>query len=127
MSLPILIVEDNYINHEVAKLNLRRLGFEAVVANDGPAAVELARQQQFAAILMDVMMPQMDGYEAARQIREFEATIGRRTPIIAVSAWSAADNRQRCLDAGMDDYLSKPYDHNALKRVLERFVTVSSC
>jgi CheY-like chemotaxis protein len=124
MTLPILVVEDNNINREVAVLQLRALGFDSVIANDGFAALESVKTQQFALILMDVMMPSMDGWEAARKIREIEKEKGRRTPIIGCSAWSASDNRERCLNAGMDDYLSKPYEREALRRLIEQWIQV---
>ncbi len=122
--LPILIVEDNNINREVAILQLRALEFTSETAANGNEAVEAIKKRQFALILMDVMMPSMDGWEASRRIREYEESIGRHTPIIAVSAWSAADNKERCLLAGMDDYLGKPYDRASLKQILERWVSV---
>lgn len=125
MPLPILVVEDNNINREVAVLQLRALGYESVIADDGFAAIEAVKKQQFALILMDVMMPSMDGWEAARKIRELESGTKTHTPIIGFSAWSASDNRKRCLASGMDDYLSKPYERSALKRMLERWVSVS--
>ena len=123
MPLPILVVEDNNINREVAILQLRALGFVSQTASDGNEALQAIKAQQFALILMDVMMPSMDGWEASRKIREFEEGLDRRTPIIAVSAWSASDNRERCISSGMDDYLDKPYDRAALKQVLDRWVT----
>jgi CheY-like chemotaxis protein len=126
MPLPILVVEDNNINREVAILQLRSLGFESETAADGKEALESVKKRQFALILMDVMMPSMDGWEASRCIREYESSIGRHTPIIAVSAWSAADNEQRCLSAGMDDYLGKPYDRASLKQVVDRWVKAES-
>jgi CheY-like chemotaxis protein len=122
MPLPILVVEDNNINREVAVLQLRALGYEAIIADDGFAALELVKKQQFAMILMDVMMPSMDGWEAARKIRQMETGTSRHTPIVGFSAWSASDNRTRCLASGMDDYLSKPYERVELKRVIERWV-----
>jgi CheY-like chemotaxis protein len=124
MAQLVLVVEDNSINREVAVLQLRALGLDSVVADDGFAAIELVKRQRFSLILMDVMMPSMDGWEAARQIRELEQPQGLRTPIIGCSAWSASDNKDRCLQAGMDDYLSKPYDRNSLQEVLNRFLNV---
>ena len=125
MVLPILVVEDNNINREVAVLQLRALGFDTVIADDGFAAIEAVKRQQFGMILMDVMMPAMDGWEAAHKIREWEKTQGRHTPIIGCSAWSASDNRERCLQAGMDDYLSKPYERANLQSLINRYVQVA--
>jgi CheY-like chemotaxis protein len=126
MPLPILVVEDNNINREVALLQLKALGFESEAVGDGNKALEAIKSRQFALILMDVMMPAMDGWEASRRIREYENSIGRHTPIIAVSAWSAADNKDRCLSSGMDDYLGKPYDRASLKQILDQWVTAES-
>jgi CheY-like chemotaxis protein len=123
MALPVLVVEDHSINQEVAVLQLKALGLIAVVVSDGSAAVEAVRAGQFSLILMDVMIPIIDGCEATRRIRELELTSGRRTPIVAVSAWSSADNRKRCALAGMDDYLDKPYDRASLKAVIDRWMT----
>lgn len=122
MTLPILVVEDNNINREVAILQLRALGFISETVNDGNEALDAIKKNQFSLILMDVMMPSMDGWEASRRIREYETSIGRYTPIVAVSAWSAADTRDRCISSGMDDYLGKPYDRASLKSILDRWI-----
>lgn len=119
--LPILVVEDNSINREVAVLQLKALGHPTEVVEDGRSAVEAVKARQYSLILMDVMMPGMDGCEAAQKIREHEEMCGRRTPIIAVSAWEAADNRERCVQAGMDDYLSKPYTRDELERIVTQW------
>lgn len=122
MPLPVLVVEDNAINQEVAVLQLRALGLDAVVVSDGNAAVEAVRNNEFSLILMDVMLPVMDGWETSRRIREFEQSKGKRTPIVAVSAWSGARNRLRCSQAGMDDYLDKPYGLESLKAVVDLWI-----
>ena len=119
MTPTVLVVEDNNINREVAILQLRALGFSAESVSDGNQALEAIKAKHFALILMDVMMPSMDGWEASRRIRDYEESIGRHTPIVAVSAWSANDSRERCISSGMDDYLEKPYDKAALKRILD--------
>ncbi len=108
--LRVLVAEDNKVNQQVACGMLRKLGVDSVVANDGREAVERFRPGVFAMVLMDLDMPRMDGFEAARGIREIEQRAGAAgaTQIIALTANLAGETRQRCLDAGMDDYLGKP-------------------
>jgi PAS domain S-box-containing protein len=102
----VLVAEDNEINHAVAKALLSKLGLRTAVAHNGREAVEMALAKDYAAILMDCQMPELDGYEATRRIRAAEKA--RRVPIIAMTAHSMPGDRERCLAAGMDDYLSKP-------------------
>ncbi len=113
----ILLVEDNPANQKVATLMLRRLGLTVEVAADGAEAVAAFRRSSFDAILMDCQMPQMDGLEATRQIREIE-NHNRRTPIIALTANVLNGQRERCLQVGMDDYVSKPINPEALTEAL---------
>ena len=94
------------------------------VASNGGEAVELAKQGSYDVILMDLQMPEMDGYEATALIRKNEA--GRRTPIIAVSAGSAKHKRDGCLAAGMDDFISKPVDPHELRNVVRKWAIPSS-
>ena len=116
----ILVVEDNPVNQLVATGLLRALGYRTTTADDGLAAIEAARAGEFDAILMDVQMPRMDGYTATREIRTHET--GRRLPIIAMTAAAVEGERERCLDAGMDDYLTKPVDAARLAETLDRWV-----
>ena len=104
----ILVVEDNPVNQMVATGLLAALGYTTDTADDGLAAIEAAGDGGFDAILMDVQMPHMDGYTATRHIRAHET--GRRRPIIAMTAAAVAGERERCLEAGMDDFLTKPVD-----------------
>lgn len=120
--LPVLVVEDNNINRDVAILQLKALGLDACWAASGIEAVEAVKKNSFCIILMDVMMPDLDGWEACRQIRDYEKELGIRTPIIGVSAWAGAGNKQKCLQAGMDDYLHKPYTRDDLKVMIDRWV-----
>jgi CheY-like chemotaxis protein len=103
----------------VALLKKRR--HEVTVADDGRRAVELVRRSDFDIVLMDVQMPEMDGLEATRIIREMEAHSTRRLPVIAVTAHTMDEDRQRCLDAGMDDYVRKPIDPAELEAAIERW------
>jgi two-component system, sensor histidine kinase and response regulator len=119
----VLVADDNEVNLLVATGMLRHLGFEVEVATDGARAVELVREHPFTAVLMDVQMPVLDGYGATRAIRDHEAATGRRTPVVAMTASASAEERERCLAAGMDDYLTKPITRAALAARLEPWVT----
>jgi two-component system, sensor histidine kinase and response regulator len=120
----ILVVEDNRVNAEVAGEILRRAGYECVKVDNGRAALEAVRQQMFDLILMDCQLPEMDGLEAARQIRRLEQggrfcrSDGQPAPIIALTATATRQNRAECFAAGMNDYLSKPLDARRMLRVL---------
>jgi CheY-like chemotaxis protein len=116
----ILVVEDNPVNQLVATGLLRALGYRTHTADDGLAAIEAARSGGYDAILMDVQMPLMDGYTATRHIRAHET--GRRRPIIAMTAAAVEGERERCLEAGMDDYLTKPVDAARLAETLDRWL-----
>jgi signal transduction histidine kinase/CheY-like chemotaxis protein len=112
----VLIAEDNSVNDAVASALLVKQGLRAVVAHNGREAVEMALANDYVAILMDCQMPELDGYEATRRIRSAEH--GRHVPIIAMTAHSMAGDRERCLDAGMDDYVSKPVRPDELAAVM---------
>ncbi len=105
----ILLVEDNTVNQKVATGMLNRLGFEVTIANDGVQALEHFGSHQFAAVVMDCQMPGMDGFETTRRLRAMVECGGDRVPILAATAHAMSEDRAACLDAGMDDYLSKPY------------------
>ena len=106
--LQILLAEDNVVNQRVAALLLERQGHTVTVAANGKEAIELWQSQPFDLILMDVQMPEMDGFQAAQEIRKLEAQSGQHIPIIALTARAMKGDRERCLAAGMDGYLSKP-------------------
>lgn len=109
-NLNILIVEDDKINQTVAFHTLKQLGYEAVIANNGLEALALLAKTPFPIIFMDCQMPELDGYQTAKRIRENEAKTpdAKRTRIIAMTANAMEDDRQKCIDAGMDDYIPKP-------------------
>ncbi|MGZ4455733.1 MAG: response regulator [Nocardioides sp.] len=118
----VLVVEDNPVNQMVAVGLLEALGYDAVTADDGRAAVELLRSDTaFDLVLMDVQMPRMDGYAATRAIRE-RPPGEARLPVVAMTAAAVEGERDRCLAAGMDDFLTKPVDPAALAAVLDRWI-----
>lgn len=117
----ILVVEDNEVNQLVACEMVAKLGYQAEVVADGAEAVSAIAASSYAAVLMDCHMPVMDGFEATRSIRAQEGRSGR-LPIIAMTAGAQDEDRERCLSAGMDDYLSKPVDLAALDEALKRWV-----
>ncbi|MCA8965827.1 MAG: PAS domain-containing protein, partial [Planctomycetes bacterium] len=117
----VLLVEDNDVNRHLATKFLASLACEVEVAENGVEAVEKARSGDFELILMDCLMPEMDGYEATRVIRQQEAAGRRRVPIVALTANALTSDRQDCFAAGMDDYLAKPFRKADLERVVQRW------
>ena len=119
----VLLVEDNLTTQQIGKAMLRQRGLEVVIASNGLEAVAALEREQYAIVLMDVQMPELDGFEATRRIRRLEAAEGRaRTPIIALTAHALPADRQKCLDAGMDDYLVKPYSGASLSAIVARWL-----
>jgi PAS domain S-box-containing protein len=117
----ILLAEDNPVNQKLAKRLLERLGAEVHIAGDGVEALRALRESVFDAVLMDCQMPQMDGYEATRQIRNSESGVKNpHVPVIALTAHALATDRTKCLAAGMNDYLTKPIDPSQLQLALSR-------
>ncbi|MDY0109693.1 MAG: two-component regulator propeller domain-containing protein [Candidatus Krumholzibacteria bacterium] len=118
--LPVLLAEDNPVNQKVASILLRKLGYQVEVVDNGAEAVAALARRRYSLVFMDVQMPVMDGYEAVRRIRAGnDGVLEPRVPIIALTAHAMKGDRQRCLDAGMDDYLAKPIDQKALAAILE--------
>jgi two-component system sensor histidine kinase/response regulator len=116
----VLLVEDNVVNQKVGQRFLERLGCEVVLAENGVQALEAWKTQAFRLVLMDVQMPEMDGYTATRMIRDLEK--GRmRTPIVALTANAMTGQLERCLQCGMDGLLTKPLEPERLEEVLDRF------
>lgn len=117
----VLLAEDNSINQEVATTYLKHLGCKVVSVPDGYGAVDKVREHGFDLILMDCQMPRMDGYEATRRIRTLESKT-KRTPIVALTAHITNQDRQKCFEVGMDDYMGKPYRISNLKDLLHRWL-----
>ena len=120
----ILLAEDNAVNRLVAVRILEKRGHTVVVAVDGREAVAAAARETFDVIMMDVQMPELDGLEATAQIRKAEAGTGRRVPIVALTAHAMREDRERCLAAGMDEYLAKPFKAGDLFDAIERLLPV---
>ncbi|HWM44612.1 MAG TPA: response regulator [Burkholderiales bacterium] len=119
----ILLVEDNLINQQVALGILQIQGYNVTVVNNGREALDACAQGSFDLILMDCHMPEMDGFEATREIRERErASSAKRLPIVALTANAMAQDREECLHAGMDDHLSKPFSMQTLQDMLDRWM-----
>jgi CheY-like chemotaxis protein len=117
--LRILVAEDNAVNQRVALRILQKAGHFAVIVGNGKEVLEALTRDSFDVVLMDVQMPEMDGIAATRAIREQEARSGQHLPIVAMTAHAMKGDRERCLEAGMDDYVSKPIQRAELSRALE--------
>ncbi len=122
--LQVLLAEDNLVNQRVACAMLRKRGHQVTVAANGLEAVEAVRAGGFDVVLMDVQMPEMNGFEATAHLREIERGSGRRLPVIAMTAHAMAGDRERCLAANMDGYVTKPITFAALVSEVERFGSV---
>jgi CheY-like chemotaxis protein len=117
--LRVLIAEDNAVNQKLAMRMLQKLGCKVEIANNGVDAVELYTKMLFDVVLMDCQMPEMDGYEAAAAIRRLEKNSAlTRVPIVALTAHAGSADRDRCFDAGMDIYVTKPISIERLRQVL---------
>jgi two-component system sensor histidine kinase/response regulator len=120
--LSVLIAEDNAVNQKLAIAMLQKLGHHATLAGDGAEAVEKWKANKFDLILMDVQMPEVDGFEATRRIRAEELAVGGSIPIIAMTAHAMTGDRERCMESGMDDYISKPVRLEALAKTIARVI-----
>lgn len=124
--LSILLVEDNMLNQRIVTFSLKKLKHEVFIANNGLEAVEQFKKASFDVILMDIMMPVMDGLEATQKIRgiELENKIEKRTPIIAITANTMDNDRDKCISYGMDEFMAKPFDMDKLNSIFKQMKIV---
>ncbi|RKT99589.1 hybrid sensor histidine kinase/response regulator [Burkholderia sp. Nafp2/4-1b] len=124
----VLLVEDNAVNQQIALAMLEDTDYEVAVADDGEQALERLARDAFEVVLMDCQMPRLDGFEATRRLRQRETEAGSpRVPVIALTANALSGDRERCLAAGMDDYLAKPFRRDVLLQALARHVRGNAC
>ncbi|WP_339736802.1 response regulator [uncultured Sunxiuqinia sp.] len=119
--LSILLVEDNVLNQRIVTFSLKKYNHNVTIANNGLEALDRFRESQFDVILMDLMMPEMDGLEATVKIRELETqnNLNTRTPIIALTANTMDNDRDKCISYGMDEFMAKPFDIEKLKQIFQ--------
>jgi signal transduction histidine kinase/DNA-binding response OmpR family regulator len=118
----ILVAEDNSVNQKLVQRILTQQGYEVTVVANGRLAIEAYRDRVFDLVLMDVQMPEMNGFEAARMIREYEHPTGTRTPIVALTAHAMSGDREKCVAAGMDGYLTKPLRRDELLATIAELI-----
>ncbi|MFM9912100.1 MAG: ATP-binding protein [Methylophilaceae bacterium] len=121
----VLVVDDNLVNQTVVIVSLTKLGYQCHAVDNGQLALKAIKTKHYGLILMDCQMPVMDGYEATANIRALEQTTGLHVPIVAMTANAMAGDRELCLAAGMDDYLSKPFTMPALKETMTRWLPLT--
>lgn len=121
--LKVLLAEDNPVNQKMAKLTLEKKGHIVTIAENGRQAMEKSGTEEFDIILMDVQMPEVDGLEATRAIREREKVSGKRIPIVAMTAHAVKGDEEMCLDAGMDGYVSKPISRSQLFETIRKVIS----
>ena len=120
--LKILLAEDNLINQKITVTFLKRLGHLVDIADNGRIAVEMFKADNYDLILMDIQMPEVSGFEATSAIREIEKKSSGHTPIIALTAHALVGDKEKCLDSGMDDYLTKPLSYEGLEKSLSKYL-----
>lgn len=121
MNLRILVAEDNFINQKLMGKLIHSKGWECVLVGDGSEVVNEIKNSRFDMVLMDISMPDMDGYQATRLIREFDAEI----PIIAITANAIMGFREKCIESGMNDYIAKPFKKEELFVIMEKYLPAS--
>lgn len=118
----ILVAEDYALNQELIETMLKMHGCEVDIADNGEEALEMLAEESYDLMMMDIMMPVLDGYDTAKKIREKEKGTGKHMPIVAVTANAQAGDKEKCLAAGMDDYISKPFKKEDIERVLSEYL-----
>ena len=122
--MKILLVEDNLMNQKVVMFNLKKLNYEIIPAITGSQAIELFKSNSIGLVLMDIMLPEMNGYDITRVIRNFEKenNIEKPVPIIALTANTYDNDKEKCFLAGMNDYISKPFTAKQLTDIVEQYM-----
>jgi len=118
----ILVVEDDDVSWMLCEQLAIKRGWEASRAKDGSEAVGAFKSQQFSLVLMDIQLPIMNGYMATRAIREYELTLSTRTPIVGLTSNALQGDREKCIEAGMDDYMSKPLNVDVFYKTIIDFI-----
>ncbi len=121
--MEILLVEDNPLNQKVVTFNLKKYNYNVTSVMYGREAIDLVKNRKFDLILMDIMLPEMDGFEVTENIRKYEEESGatEKVPIIALTANALDNDRDKCYSAGMNEYLSKPFSSDELIGVIDKF------
>lgn len=122
--MEILLVEDNVLNQKVVTFNLRKQNYNVTTVSCGPDAIREIKDKLYDLILMDIMLPEMDGFETTAEIRKYEAEAGieKQIPIIALTANTLDNDREKCIQAGMNEYLAKPFTAQELVNVIQKFI-----
>lgn len=122
--MEILLVEDNVLNQKVVTFNLRKQNYNVTTASNGTEAISKIKNNTFDLVLMDIMLPEMDGFEITAEIRKHEnkAGIEKQVPIIALTANTLDNDRDKCIQAGMNEYLAKPFTAQELVAVIQKFI-----
>ena len=121
--MKILLVEDNLLNQKVVMFNLKKYDYNITAVTNGLDALEAVKNNQFDLVLMDIMLPEMNGFEVTEKIRNFESKQGKNpVPIVALTANTLDNDREKCISVGMNEYLSKPFTANELIEKIEKFV-----
>lgn len=118
----VLLVEDNPIQLRISKAYVEKLGMEVTAVANCREAIDALEKRKYALILMDWRMPEIDGIQCTRSIRDVDAKNGLHTPIVALTARAMSGDKEKCLAAGMDDYLAKPFTAQQLREVMERWI-----
>ncbi|MCE4564087.1 response regulator [Maribellus sp. CM-23] len=123
-SLDILLVEDNVLNQKIVSFNLKKYNFTVTAVTNGQDAIEAVKSNSYRLILMDLMLPGMNGYEITGEIRKYETEKGveNQVPIIAITANTLDNDREKCFEAGMNEYLSKPFTAEQLLEKVMHFL-----
>ncbi len=123
--MKVLLVEDNFLNQKVVTFHLRKKNYEVIVVDNWRDALEKVKFENLDLILMDIMLPEMNGFEITDKIRKYEENTGKKpgVPIIALTANTLENDREKCLNAGMNDYLPKPFTPEDLYRVIDQFTS----